>query len=179
MGSRPRGKAAFGQAVGIATIFIAQVIHPRRIWISSSSAKYPSSPEKQTMRKIAPICGLAFALLLGCDSSTSQSNNGVLLDAARQNGLRVGDLAHTQLDVYGSDGGYWWYWKIDDSTKVRGLKEESVYTGKPGIIGADYLQTVVVQAVSSGTTAVTFRHYRSWLGDSTTDSTIRYQIVVQ
>ncbi len=144
-----------------------------------SSTKHAFSPEKPTMRKLAPICLLVFALLQACENSTSQSNDGALLSAARQNRLHVGDLAHTQLEVYGSDGGYWWSWKIDDSTKVKGIRETSVSTGKPGVIGADALQTVVFQAISSGSTILTFKHYRFGEGDSTADSTIRYQIVVQ
>jgi putative intracellular protease/amidase len=129
---------------------------------------------------LAIVFGLiVLGSLVGCESSTNAPDTGSLLSAARQNTLHVGDVAHTQLVVAGSDGGYWWYWKIDDTTKVKGLREEAASTGAPGVDGADASQTVVFQAVASGTAVVTFQHYRSWMGDSTADSTLRYTIVVQ
>lgn len=41
------------------------------------------------MRRISSLCGLAFAFLCGCESSTSPSDTGAQLSSARQNTVRV------------------------------------------------------------------------------------------
>ncbi len=78
--------------------------------------------------------------------------------------------------------GYGWYYTIGDSGIIE--KTDDFYTSdsnSASIVGAGGKYTWTFKALKAGDTTITFKYYRSWLGESsaTASDTVIYKITVK
>lgn len=88
--------------------------------------------------------------------------------------LPVGSLAYVKINSQGSDGGYWWYYTVDNPAMVQVLDEKTFPTSDA--VGASPLYIVRFKIIGSGDSALEFRNYRSWEGPEKAVAVKTYRI---
>lgn len=129
---------------------------------------------------------LTFILLFGLVGCSNNSNNttGIktedqekasVKEISDQNKvLNVGEIVSITLDENISTG-YSWYYSIENPDLIK-FESENNQDNKPNMPGAGSKHTWDFKVVKQGATKITFKYYQSWVGESSGDKTVVYNI---
>lgn len=111
---------------------------------------------------------------------TALSRTPAVLDSNSDNALAVGDIGSISLTGNPTTG-YSWHFKVSDGSVLELSRDYYQSDAKAGEVGAGGLYTWDFRALKAGTTAITFKYYRDWLGesDAAPEDTIEFKILVK
>lgn len=102
------------------------------------------------------------------------------LETSADNRLSVGDIG--QIFLTGNQTtGYSWHYVIGDGSILELSRSQYQTDAKPGIVGAGGTYTWDLRALKAGTTEITFKYYRDWLGesDAAPEDNVVYTVIVK
>lgn len=104
----------------------------------------------------------------------------VVLDTSAGNTLATGDIGQVSLNGNPTTG-YSWHYMIGDTSVLELSRDHYQSDTKAGEVGAGGRYTWDFRALKAGSTTITFKYYRDWLGESDTapEDIIEYAVTVK
>lgn len=104
----------------------------------------------------------------------------VVLDSSTENKLAIGDIGQVRLSGNPTTG-YSWHYTISDSSILELSSERYQSQAEDGEAGAGWAYIWDFRALKAGTTTITFKYYRDWLGaaDAAPEDTVEYTVIVK
>ncbi|MCK4797366.1 MAG: protease inhibitor I42 family protein [Spirochaetes bacterium] len=102
-------------------------------------------------------------------------NNATKLNMDQTTDILNNGICYINLEGSGSTG-YWWYYNIDDETKIMLYDMQTFDFNQSDTVGGHIMGVWKFKGIATGETKITFKYYRSWEGEETAIDTRVYSV---